>query len=48
MKYKVDQIQGIVDSLSSIYDVVRLVDPAKHKMITFDEDENVIYDQYES
>jgi diguanylate cyclase (GGDEF)-like protein len=47
MKYKVDQIQGIVDSLSSIYDVVRLVDPAKHKMITFDEDENVIYDQYE-
>lgn len=47
MKYTVNEIDDIIKALSFIYEIVRLVDPVKHRMISFDEDENLIYDTYE-
>jgi len=46
-KYTVKKIQGIVVSLLLIYEIVRLVDPVKHRMISFDKKENLVYDTYE-
>lgn len=47
MKCTVHHAQSIMESLVAIYEVVRLVDPAKHKMITFNENDEIIYDKYE-
>lgn len=47
MKCTVSETKTMLELLSVIYDVVRLVDPVKHKMITFDKNDKVIYDEYE-
>lgn len=47
MIYTVKEIQKTIECLSDIFDIVRVVDPINMKILSFDEREEVDFDEYE-
>ncbi len=47
MRYTVKEIQKTIECLSDIFDIVRVVDPINMKILSFDEREEVDFDEYE-
>lgn len=46
MKYTVKEIHQTIECLSNIFDIVRIVDPVNWKIISFDENEEIISNDY--
>ena len=46
MPYTVEQIRTIINSLFEVFDKARLVDPFQHKIVTIDEDGQLVFNDY--